>query len=494
MTHPQFSFALVAAALLLVIASHAATPQVGYPVPQIIGPTHPTAVAPGGPGFTVKVYGANFINGSVVNWNKQARTTTFVSGHELDAQILASDIAVNTAGMITVTTTGPNGPITSSTYSQVEVHRAQRTIGPLQPKYYAHWILSYAADVNGDGYLDLAGLDFASRALGVRSFLNQGDGTFEAGPYVTLRNSSSGGPFQFGDFNGDGVPDFLYTVGNGLGYPYHLKVNLGNGDGTFLPGAIFDSFPPGVIPSPRFAVVGDFNQDGALDVAIQDEGGLPNSTKVFLGNGDGTFTQGLTIHTSPLYGAVVAGDFNNDGKLDIIGVNRSADLKSFEFMFFAGNGDGTFWPPTLKTTISSGPFGIPPCILVTDLNHDGTADLVFGTQVGQIGVMVGNGDGTFQTPVYYHVGYLNYFEFAVGDFNSDGNTDVIVQNNNYSCDFEILLGNGDGTLQGPQVTQQPGGGAVSNILVGDFNHDGLLDFALGIFGEVFLQPEYNAKP
>jgi len=79
-------------ACLLPFCALAATPQPGYPVPQIVGPTNPTAVAPGGPGFTLKVYGANFISASTVNWNKQPRVTTFISAHELDAQILASDI------------------------------------------------------------------------------------------------------------------------------------------------------------------------------------------------------------------------------------------------------------------------------------------------------------------------------------------------------------------------------------------------------------------
>ena len=86
---------VVSALVSLGGTAFAATKQPGFPVPHITAPTVPTAVAPGGPGFTLKVYGANFINGSVVNWNKQARTTTFVSGHELDAQILASDIATN---------------------------------------------------------------------------------------------------------------------------------------------------------------------------------------------------------------------------------------------------------------------------------------------------------------------------------------------------------------------------------------------------------------
>ena len=83
--------------VVLAGAAMAGVRQPGYPVPHITAPVVPTAVAPGGPDFTLHVYGANFINGSVVNWNRQPRTTTFVSAHELAAQILAADIATNTS-------------------------------------------------------------------------------------------------------------------------------------------------------------------------------------------------------------------------------------------------------------------------------------------------------------------------------------------------------------------------------------------------------------
>ena len=85
------NYLLVALGLFLfAVAAQAATPQLGYPVPQIIGPTHPSAVVPGSLHFTLDVYGANFINGSVVNWNGSARTTTFLSAHHLRAQINAT--------------------------------------------------------------------------------------------------------------------------------------------------------------------------------------------------------------------------------------------------------------------------------------------------------------------------------------------------------------------------------------------------------------------
>src|SRR5580704_7037265 len=105
------------------------------PVPQIVGPVKPMAVAPGGGDFTLNVYGANFVPGAVVNWNYQARATTYISGHELQAQILSTDIAHNTAGYITVVNPAPGGGNSSASWAQVEVHEPVLTIAMSQPTY-----------------------------------------------------------------------------------------------------------------------------------------------------------------------------------------------------------------------------------------------------------------------------------------------------------------------------------------------------------------------
>jgi hypothetical protein len=101
------SFCFKSVVLLLSLSTTIAFAQ--NPVPQIVGPVAPSAVAPGSGGFTLTVYGANFVSGAVVNWNGQKRFTTFVSARELQAQILAPDIAQNTAGTISVTNPPPGG-------------------------------------------------------------------------------------------------------------------------------------------------------------------------------------------------------------------------------------------------------------------------------------------------------------------------------------------------------------------------------------------------
>src|SRR5439155_3244411 len=77
------------------------------PIPPVDGPVSPQAVIPGSAAFTLTVRGANFVPGAVVNWNASARSTTFVSAGQLQAQMLASDVAARGSALITVTTPLP---------------------------------------------------------------------------------------------------------------------------------------------------------------------------------------------------------------------------------------------------------------------------------------------------------------------------------------------------------------------------------------------------
>src|SRR6266496_3416304 len=260
--------------------SWAGSAQPGYPVPQIVGPTKPSAVLPGGPDFTLRVYGANFLPNATVNWNGEPRVTTYISGHELDAQILASDIAAPTAGFVTVVNQSPNGPLSSaasSSYAQVEVHTPRNSFSaPGSPEIY--WGLGTSnnfADFNGDGYLDILG--FPSIVSTVRALLNNGDGTFRNGPYVTFDAYLAGGAtlslLAFGDVNGDGQLDVVYNKGlDSINtYQSFLAVNFGNGEDNFVPGPTSGRYrnpKDGGVESPLGGVVGDFNGDGILDVAV----------------------------------------------------------------------------------------------------------------------------------------------------------------------------------------------------------------------------------
>ncbi len=474
----RVSFLVVLFTLFLSSISFAATPQVGYPVPQIIGPTHPSAVVPGSGHFALNVYGANFVSASVVNWNGQPRTTTFISAHQLRAQISAADVASPTAGMVTVTTNSPNGPIKSSTYSQVEVHVPTTTIniGTLASYVGTGDRTMIPADISGRGHLDMvvSAVSPNNGVFGFETLLNHGDGTFIVGPPFGGNATYTIDYGAVGDFNGDGSLDVVYLAVTSIPNLYRLQMALDQGSGKFGSGAQF-----GYLTTLNMdIIVGDFDQDGVLDVVVNQNG---FTTALYLGNGDGTFRAGSTLPISP--GRLLAADFNGDGKLDL--VSESARNGVIGIQEWLGNGDGTF--QKAKTVVSLSAFPPQPDFYVTDLNGDGKEDIVFVDASNNIWAILGNGDGSFRKANVYAG---NGGEVEVGDFNSDGKIDIIQVAAFGSDILALMLGNGDGTFAPAQNIAVSGLAGMAVNAVGDFNADGLLDFAT--FGnfvdvQVFLQ-------
>jgi FG-GAP-like repeat/FG-GAP repeat len=323
------------------------------------------------------------------------------------------------------------------------------------------------ADFNADGIPDLAALEGSSGEIAV--LLGKGGGTFEA-PKLTTPVNSGFGTMVAADFNGDGYPDLALTTGGGF------TIMLGKGDGTFG-----SPSPPNVTASgPNYGLVaGDFNNDGKQDIAILGSGFLQtNPIYIFLGNGDGTFQPGKQTawnsNTVPMF--IAASDFNADGKLDlVVNVNPNG------IAVMLGNGDGTVQSPVLYPTDELPDLGLT----VADLNGDGIPDIIAAGNL--IDVFLGKGDGTFPTRVDYDGGNFP-LEVITGDFNADGKIDIAAtaEGPGATGNIEILLGNGDGTFQ-PRVEigdAAPTGGILA---VGDLNQDGTSDLVVGAgFGSLFL--------
>lgn len=167
-----------------------------------------------------------------------------------------------------------------------------------------------------------------------------------------------------------------------------------------------------------------------------------------------------SVGTGPI--GVSTADLKEDGKLDIVVANPQDNTISV----LLGNGDGTFQSPVSYAVGES-----PTAIRIADFNRDGKLDLAVRNW-NTVSVLLANGDGTFQSQVQYPTGTGSY-GFAAADLNADGKIDLVVTSDNT---VSVLLGNGDGTFQ-PHVDY--GAGSVpESVAVGDFNRDGKLDLAV----------------
>jgi hypothetical protein len=181
------------------------------------------------------------------------------------------------------------------------------------------------------------------------------------------------------------------------------------------------------------------------------------------------FTTPTPISVAQSPNSVATGDFNADGKLDLAVANGASNNVSI----LLGKGDGTF-----QTAVNYNAGSGPQSVAVGDFNADGKLDVAIANNGGNVSILLGKGDGTFDSAVNFDVG-SDPNSVVLGDFNADGKLDLAVANT-MSGTVSVLLGNGDGTFQ-PALNFAVGINPVS-LAVGDFNGDGKLDLAVANFG------------
>jgi len=256
------------------------------------------------------------------------------------------------------------------------------------------------------------------------------------------------------DLNGDGKADLVFADGTVL---------LGNADGTLHTGT------PWGIGSQNFAnnsiAIADVNGDGKPDLLVSAQ----NTLYVLLGKGDGTFQSALSSTTGAAAGLVLVSDINRDGKPDVV------TLSGTTLLTFLGRGDGTFSSGIAGPVLANGLL-----LGVGDFNGDGKPDLLVSPVSGQLGVLLGNGDGTFQSSIIT-TSVSGFFPTisVLADINGDGKLDIIAADN--FSNIVVLLGTGNGTFtQGPSIPQT----GVSGLAVADVNGDGKPDLVFDSSGVV----------
>jgi hypothetical protein len=304
---------------------------------------------------------------------------------------------------------------------------------------------------------------------------------------------NGGNSIAVGDFNGDGRPDVVVADWCALGTcaSGSVAVMLGNGDATLQPAVAYGS--GGLYAD--WVVAADLRGIGRLDLIVANCGSVLNNicvgtnggVGVLLGNGDGTFQPAVSYAQAFGVAAVAAADVNADGKIDLLIATNCASGSSYTGCVgvLLGNGDGTF---ATAVTYSSGGYS-PGAIALGDLNGDGRPDLVVahcgtvsGCGAGNIGVLLGNGDGTFKPGVVYGSAGIYPDGVAIADVNGDGKADVVVANSSTSssvnaADLGVLIGNGDGTFQAA-VAYPSGGFGAASVAAVDVNGDGKPDLVV----------------
>jgi hypothetical protein len=279
------------------------------------------------------------------------------------------------------------------------------------------------------------------------------------------------------DVNGDGIPDVI-TASSANN---NVSVLLGNGNGTFQAGHTFATGK-----GPDALVVADVTSDGTPDIVTANYTG--NTVSVLLGNGNGTFQAAESFATGTDPKSLAEADVNGDGIIDLVVANRGDN----DVGVLLGNGNGTFQAQqTFATSVA------PDSVACTDINGDGIPDIAVANYgvykfltvdyaTNNVGVLLGNGNGTFQQQATFIAG-IHPRSLAVADFNNDGKPDLVVLNAGFpfglygpsSGSISLLLGNGDGTFQARSNNSDLGNAELlSKLAVADVNGDGRPDLVV----------------
>jgi len=296
-------------------------------------------------------------------------------------------------------------------------------------------------DFNGDGIPDFA---FSVDQEGTVSRLpGLGDGTF--GPEVKTPAGDQLGPLASADLNGDGVPDLAV-------YSYsYVEVLLSAPDGSIALPAVYDAGE-----SSGVAAAGNFMGNGRSDLVT-----TGTSASIVPNLGFGVFGEPIPLTLAAFPIQVAAGDFAAGGGTDVA-ISTQAGIQ-----IVVSNGDGTFQVLA--------PFGSSAAWLVAaDFNHDGKPDLAWID--ADLHVALGNGDGTFAAPTDY--AGLGGYALTAGDFDGDTIPDIAVV---FPDHFTVMLNDGDGAFtQG--VSYSDWFSDLTRITSADFDGDGKTDVAVALYG------------
>lgn len=456
-------------------------------VPSIQELQPPSAIAGGG-GFTLTVSGSGIDPSGQVSFGGTLLSYTGCSGNACKVTVPAALIAA--AGTVVVTVVNPGSLTSNSVLFPVAPPETQISFGTKivglgsigkSPQGIAR------GDFNGDGFQDIAVVNSTDNTVTI--LLSDGGGNFTpaVGSPITVGHNPQG--IVAGDFDNNGIIDLAVTNEN----DNTVSILLGNGSGGFA----VQASPPATDIAPVAIAAADVNQDGKLDLLVVNQTGAScgqgnGSLSVLEGDGTGKFSTSQTVCLGILPASIVVADLNGDGLPEVVvnnqggggascatGVGSITVLINFGGIFdLFGLGVNSFCAGPGPTALAAG-----------DFNNDGKIDIaVANVNNNAVSVLLGNGDGSFQSAVSYSTGGgLVPSSILTLDINGDGILDLAVANQG-SSNVSIMIGNGDGTFQESPASAPPSlfptvatvsgqslGRSPVSIVAADVNGDGRLD-------------------
>ena len=324
-------------------------------------------------------------------------------------------------------------------------------------------------DFDSDTQLDIVVTNRDGDSVSV--LLGYGNGSFTAQTLYNLSDSSHPLSVAVGDLNRDNILDIVVAnyLSNSIG------IFIGYGDGTFTNQASYFLLN---VSTPSWVVVDDINNDNILDVVVANYG--QGSIGLFFGHGNGSFRDVITLSTgnNSRPRSVATGDINNDKWIDIAVINQN----THNVGIFFGNGDGTF---SLQKTYSTGSQSSARTITIADLNNDASLDIIFSDSAsgnGNVGVFYGYGDGNFAVLKTYSTGFnSDPSSIAICDFNNDSQLDLAVSYLNKDS-IGIKLREKSEPFATPSILSSGNDSRPKSVSVGDFNNDNHLDITVANSG------------
>ncbi|CAF1230221.1 unnamed protein product [Rotaria sordida] len=333
--------------------------------------------------------------------------------------------------------------------------------------YNTHPMWVALGDFNNDNKLDMVTANRDGNSMSI--FLGHGNGSFDNPRTYPAGSGSRPLYVDIGDFNQDSILD-IAIVNYGTN---EISLHFGLGDATFLQGGLYST---GSGSQPNTLAVGDFNRDGRLDIVVANPGS--DTIGVFLGSG--TQPYATTKVRRPDIGSqphfVTVGDFNNDGILDIAiantGKNNVGIFMRFQNELFDD-----------MVTYFTGVDSAPSFLAVGDFNNDNHSDIVVtNSKTDNIAVFLNYGNGTFRTAIFYFTGdYSLPSAVAIADLNNDNMLDIAIANAGTNT-ILLLYGKGDGTFGDEELYPLGYNYRPYSVAVTDLNHDGFMDIIIACYG------------